>query len=110
MVKTAKPVQQADYEKAAASVPVMGTPIDYFQACILAMAPDTKQAILDHANRLVCQNCGNQNWYQAGRYYKDIEARNASIKADYWQKGERIPLLERRYGISKARLWQIIKS
>jgi len=34
--------------------------------------------------------------------------RNKAIVRDY-RNGERVPLLERRYGLCKARIWQILK-
>lgn len=109
-MKAAKNPQQLDFEKALAAVPVTGNPYEYMLSCVLAMAPELSQAITESALRATIQHYGQQSHYLVGRYYKDIEARNASIRADYWQKGERIPLLERRYGISKTRLWEIIKS
>lgn len=36
--------------------------------------------------------------------------RNDAIKRDYWQRGERISLLARRYQISTRRIWEILKS
>ena len=110
MVKNAKPPIQTDFDKALAAVPVQGNPYDYLMSCVLALAPQLSQAITDSAMKQTIKNFGQQSHYLVGRYYKDIQARDASIKVDYWQKGERIPLLERRYGLSKSRLWEIIKS
>lgn len=110
MVKAAKTPQLPDYEKALAAVPVTGNPYEYMLSCVLAMAPDLSQAVTENALRATIQHYGQQSHYLVGRYYKDIDDRNAGIRADYWQKGERIPLLERRYGLSKSRLWEIIKS
>lgn len=43
-----------------------------------------------------------------GRMPQAQSARNRAIIRD-WRNGERVPLLARKYGISRQRVWQIIK-
>lgn len=38
----------------------------------------------------------------------EISMRNAAIRRD-WQNGERVELLMRRYGLSRQRIYQIVK-
>jgi Mor family transcriptional regulator len=78
-------------------------------AAVIAMAPQFKAELnkIKHAKR---EQWAGDRPYIAHRAGDSNSPRNIAIKKDYWQGGERIPLLERRYGLSKARLWQIIKS
>lgn len=78
-------------------------------AAVIAMAPQFTAELekIKHAKR---QAWAGDRPYIAHRAGDSTSPRNQAIKKDYWQNGERIPLLERRYGLSKARLWQIIKS
>jgi Mor family transcriptional regulator len=78
-------------------------------AAVIAMAPQFQAELekIKHAKR---EMWAGDRPYIAHRAGDGTSSRNLAIKRDYWQHGERIPLLERRYGLSKARLWQIIKS
>ena len=83
--------------------------IDDIFAAVIAMAPQfqTELEKIKHAKR---QAWAGDRPYIAHRAGEGTSSRNLAIKRDYWQHGERIPLLERRYGLSKSRLWEIIKS
>lgn len=37
-----------------------------------------------------------------------ISARNAAILRD-WSNGERVPLIARKYGVSRVRVWNIVR-
>lgn len=83
--------------------------IDYTLACVLAMAPELSQALLQQASAQVRDTFGGDRVYVSRRAGEGSSARNAQIKRDYLA-GEHIPLLERRYGLKRSRLWEIIKS
>lgn len=78
-------------------------------AAVIAMAPQFRAELekIKHDKR---EQWAGDRPYIARRAGDSNSPRNEAIRRDYWQNGERIPLLERRYGLSKARLWQIIKA
>lgn len=107
MVKTTsqaatKPIQPDD-------LPFEHDIIEDIFAAVIDIAPQFKAELekIKHDKR---QAWAGDRPYIAARPGDSTSPRNASIKKDYWQNGERIPLLERRYGLSKTRLWEIIKS
>jgi Mor family transcriptional regulator len=85
--------------------------VDYTLRCVLAMAPQLtdaiRQSIRNEVNKQVRGIFGGERAYISRRPGEGRFARNAQIRRDY-KAGERIPLLQRRYGLSPARLWQII--
>lgn len=85
--------------------------VEYTLRCVLAMAPQLTEAIRQHirqgVNDQVRSVFGGERAYISRRPGEGRFARNAQIRRDY-KAGERIPLLQRRYGLSAARLWQII--
>ena len=78
-------------------------------ATVIAMAPDFSAAIAKQVDKQVRAKWAGDRPYIASRAGEGSSQRNAQIKADYL-RGERIALLERRYKVSRSRLWQIIKS
>ena len=75
---------------------------------VIAMAPGFSAAIAAQVANETRDRWGGDRVY-IQRKGGTLSTRNANIKRDH-QAGERIPFLERRYGLSKARLWAIIKS
>lgn len=126
MVKTA-PTQKAmpgtsatiaisETETAAmlAAVCVTDDVIEYTIACALALSPpelraELRQHIATQASRQVRRVFGGDRVYIGIRAGQGHSARNAAIKRDYLA-GEHLNLLERRYGVKRSRLWEIIKS
>lgn len=85
--------------------------VEYTLRCVLAMAPQLsatiQQQIHQQVNEQVRSVFGGERAYISRRPGEGRHARNAQIRRDY-KSGERISLLQRRYGLSPARLWQII--
>ena len=85
--------------------------VEYTLNCVLAMAPGLSEAIRQHIKKATNDHVrglfGGERAYVSRRQGDGRFARNAQIRRDY-KAGERIPLLERRYGLSKTRLWEII--
>lgn len=79
-------------------------------ATVARLAPSISPDVLAQVDRAARDMWGGSRPYIGKRSGAGTSARNAAIKRDYWQHGERIALLERRYALSKARLWEIIKS
>ena len=96
-------------QTAAAPLPSEHDIIDDILATVIAMAPGFSAAIAKQVDKQVRDKWAGDRPYIAKRSGQGSSQRNAQIKADYL-KGERIALLERRYKVSRSRLWQIIKS
>lgn len=77
---------------------------------VIAMAPGFSAALAAQVDREARARWGGDRPYISKRAGEGSSTRNAAIKRDYWERGEHIPLLERRYGLGKTRLWEIIKS
>ena len=77
---------------------------------VISMAPGFSAALAAQVDRETRERWGGDRPYISKRAGEGNSTRNAEIKRDYWQRGEHIPLLERRYGLGKTRLWEIIKS
>lgn len=92
-------------------VPHTDDVVEYTLRCVLAMAPGLTAAIQAHIKASTSQHVrevfGGERVYITRKPGEGRSARNAQIRRDY-KAGERIPLLERRYTLSAARLWQII--
>ena len=84
--------------------------IDDILRRVIAMAPGFTAALAEQVDKQARAQWGGDRPYISIRRGGGTSTRNAAIKRDYWQNGERIPLLERRYGLSKSRLWEIIKA
>ena len=76
---------------------------------VIAMAPGFSAALAAQIDKEARQQWGGDRPYISLRRGAGISSRNAAIRRDYLA-GEHIPLLERRYGLGKSRLWEIIKS
>ena len=111
---TAPHLTPAQASRALAAVPVTEDVIEYTIACALALSPPDMRAELRahialHTSQQARRIFGGDRMYISRKVGEGHSARNAQIKRDYLA-GEHIPLLERRYTLSKSRLWEIIKS
>jgi Mor family transcriptional regulator len=105
---------QAQITRTLSLVPVTEDVIEYTIACALALSPPEIRAELRahialHASQQARRIFGGDRLYIGLKVGEGNSARNAQIKRDYLA-GEHIPLLERRYKLSPAHLWRIIKS
>jgi len=96
------------------SVPVIEDVIEYTIACALALSPtevhgEMRDHIALHTSQQARRIFGGDRIYIGVRPGGVSSQRNAAIKRDYLA-GEHIPLLERRYKLSRSRIWEIIKS
>lgn len=77
---------------------------------VMELAPAFSAAVAARADALVRERWGGDRVYIARRRGEVQRSdRNAAIVRDYLA-GERLGLLERRYGLSQRRLLQIIKT
>jgi Mor family transcriptional regulator len=92
--------------------------VEYTLRIVLALAPALSDAIKEDMKSRASKQIreiyggkkvfyGDEQVYIGKRPTEGRFARNAQIRRDY-KAGERIHLLERRYGLSARRLWQII--
>jgi Mor family transcriptional regulator len=94
--------------------------IDDVLDAVLQMAPAFCAALAEHRDQLqaLAHKISEQkhNEYAGDRVYipstteaarRERSSRNAAILRDH-QKGERMALLERRYGLGRTALWKII--
>lgn len=102
MVKNSKPATQFE--------PNENDIIDDILRRVIAMAPGFSVALAEQVDKEARAQWGGDRPYISKQCGGGKSTRNDAIKRDYWQKGERIPLLERRYGLSSRQLWYIIKS
>lgn len=89
------------------AVPVTEDVVAYMVGCWLAVAPRTSPQLAQAVERQVRDHFGGDKAWIASMAARDLKERNAKIRRDY-QMGERIELLERRYELSKRRLFQIV--
>ncbi len=105
------PLADFDTPAALAKVPHTDDVVEYTLRCVLSMAPQLTEAIRQQMQKEASAHVravfGGERAYIGRRPGEGRFARNAQIRRDY-KAGERIPLLQRRYGLSPARLWQII--
>lgn len=92
-----------------ALVPVTEDVVAYTLACVLALAPRTSAAIAAKVERQVRDTFGGDEVWIAAAAAQLRADRDARIRRDYLA-GERTELLERRYGLKKRRILQIVKS
>jgi len=103
-----------------AHVRVIDDVVDYTIACSLVgcnlvnqsqslSQPDKNALVTRCVNEQVRSVHGRDRHYIAIRSGEGHSSRNAAIKRDYLA-GEHLNLLERRYGVKRSRLWEIIKS
>lgn len=98
------------------AVEMCDDPIEYAIRCTLALAPAVTlamQASIELAVKVQAGTMlgGDKHYIRQGDSYlieARTKARNAAILRDY-HAGEHVPLLMRRYGLSKARIHQILK-
>lgn len=108
VTKTAQMTLQADPAVALAAVPHTDDVVEYAMRCVLALAPQLNQAVIDAAARQVRGTFGGERAYIGRKQGEGRSARNEQIRRDY-RNGERIPLLMRRYGLGRTQLHEILK-
>lgn len=107
MVNNTPPTSMPDTTAALQTVPHSDDIVEYMLQCVLALAPSLNQAVLDAADKHMREVWGGDRPYIARRSGDGLSARNAAIRRDH-QAGERIPLLMRRYGLSRFQLHRIL--
>jgi hypothetical protein len=107
MVTKTKPPAAEDPAAALRAVPFVDDPIEFFSRCVLALAPELSAAVLEHARAHTQDQLGGGEYYVGRDLQRRREQRNAAIKRDH-QAGERIPLLQRRYGLTRSQLHRIL--
>jgi hypothetical protein len=90
-------------------VPVSDDIVNYTLACVLALAPRTSAAIMATIDRQVRDVFGGDEVWIAEGAAQLRKERDAKIRRDYLA-GERLDYLERKYGIGRRRIFQILKS
>jgi hypothetical protein len=78
-------------------------------ACIQSRAA-IDSSVLQEIDKEVRHRWGGDRVWISKKPGAGMSFRNEAIKRDYWQRGERISLLARRYQISTRRIWEILKS
>lgn len=93
----------------APPLPPMGDDIvdDMLRVC-LALAPGFSAALADQAARQIRERWGGDRVYIARRPGAGTSERNAAIWRDHC-RGERSELLQRRYGLSRSQIWEILR-
>lgn len=117
MTQVPKPraaVPTIDPDAILAGVAMTDDVIEYTIACALALSPpdmraEIRQRIAQHASLQARRVFGGDRVYISIKAGQGHSSRNAAIKRDYLA-GEHMHLLERRYGIGRSRLFEIIKS
>jgi Mor family transcriptional regulator len=110
MVKIAKPQAiQAQPEEMTVSEPNENDIIDDILRRVIAMAPGFSEALAAQIDKEARAQWGGDRPYISLRRGDGRSTRNANIKRDYLA-GERVPLLERRYGLSARQIWNVIKA
>lgn len=111
MVKKPRPMQTAlDIPADATFVPAENDLIDDVLRRVIEMAPAFSAALAQQISSQVRHDWAGDTvkiCYIARESRIMRNQRNDAIKRD-WQRGERLPLLERRYGLSERRIRQIL--
>lgn len=76
---------------------------------VMQMAPQLSAEIALSVDRQVRETWGGDRVYVPRRAGAGSSERNAAIRRDF-ARGERTGLLARRYGISRQRVWEIVKA
>lgn len=93
----------------AKSSPVTDDIVQDMLSLVMSLAPNFTQALADQVDAQVRERWGGDEPYIARRRGEGRSARNAAIRRDYLA-GERLGLLERRYGLSERQLLRIVKT
>lgn len=81
--------------------------VEYTLRCVLALAPAMSEHIARQVDAQVRGTFGGARVYVGRRTGEGTAARNEAIRRDY-RNGERLELLERRYGIGRVQIWRIV--
>lgn len=99
---------KADAQERLNAVPVTDDVVAYMLGCWLAVAPRTSVAVVKAVEQQVRHTFGGEEvWIAKGMAQQRLQ-RDEQIKRDYLA-GERLETLERRYELTKRRLFQIVK-
>jgi hypothetical protein len=95
------------------SVPVTEDVVNYAIGCVLAISSteieeEIRQRITQSASQQTRLVYGGERMYIPLKKGGSDEIRNAKIRNEH-QAGESAAKLQKRYGLSKSRIWQIIK-
>ena len=82
--------------------------VDDVLALLASLLPGVTPDHCAAASAAIRERWGGDRPYIARRAGEGRSGRNESIRRDY-QRGERLALLERRYGLTQRRLLQIVK-
>lgn len=96
-----------DAQRALNGVMLTDDVLEYHMRCVLALAPGLNEEIIRHATRHTRLMFKGARAYIAAREGEGTTARNEAIRRDY-RNGERLELLERRYGIGRVQIWRIV--
>ena len=97
----------ADQPDALQAVPYTDDVVEYTLRCVLALAPSFQACLARQIEAQVRGTFGGARVYVGKRAGEGAATRNAAIRRDY-RAGERLELLERRYGLGRVQLWRII--
>lgn len=81
--------------------------VEFTLRCVMALAPNLSETIARMAEAHVRESFGGARVYVGRRCGDGAAARNEAIRRDH-AAGERIGMLERRYGLGRIQLWRII--
>ena len=82
--------------------------LEFFSRCLLALAPALSDEVTA-AGRQVRDTFGGERVHIARRPGEGRSARNEAIRRDF-QRGERVPLLMRRYSLSRWQITRVLKA
>jgi hypothetical protein len=99
-------LQEEQFKKEMAKVPIKGNAYDYMLECVLAMAPELSANIKRLALIQTAKHFGKDYNYLPA-YCRDIEHRDAEMKM-YFDKGAQINWLSRHYELSRTRVYEIV--
>ena len=109
MVTKTRTPDPEDIDAKLAQVQMVDDPLEYMMCCVLALAPglshEVAKAALQHARE---QQGGRARWIASGAD-ESRRRRNAAILRDH-HAGERIPLLMRRYGLTRSQIHRILSA
>lgn len=82
--------------------------VEHVLAVVASLVPGADRSVMAAADAALRERWGGDRPYIARRVGEGRSQRNDAIRRDYLA-GERFELLERRYGLTRRRLMQIVK-
>lgn len=108
LFESPRPVPSRQAEEALRQVPHTDDIIDYTMRCLMALAPQTGEEIVRSVERQVRDVFARNKVYVAARSGEGKAPRNAQIRREFLA-GERVAMLARKYGLSEAMVWIIVR-